>query len=265
MDLQLGGQTAYITGGAQGIGAALAARLASEGVRVAVADIDTEQLRASAADWSSDPGEPVLITADLSSADGVAEAVQQAIDGLGSVPDLLVNNVGVAISRAFGDIDDADWEATFQLNFMSYVRTSRLLLPRMAERGSGAVVNTSSDLAKQPESVPADYGSMKAAILYLTKALAQEYAPAVRVNAVLPGPVWTGLWSRPGGVVDRLAELYGVDREAALERYLKDRQLTMGIADPDDVATMAAYLLSPLARRINGSAYDIGGTIRGLY
>ena len=106
---------------------------------------------------------------------------------------------------------------------------------------------------------------MKAAILYLTKALAQEYGPAVRVNAVLPGPVWTGLWSGLGGVVDRLPKLYGVDRDTAPQRYLKDRQLTMGIADPDDVATMTAYLLSPLARRINGSGYDTEGTIRDLY
>ena len=101
MDLQPSGQTAYITGGAQGIGAPLAARLASEGVRVAVTDIDGAQLHASAADWRSDAEESVLIEADLCSADEVANVVQQALDGLGSVPDLLVNNVGLAISRSF--------------------------------------------------------------------------------------------------------------------------------------------------------------------
>ena len=264
MDMRLAGRTAYITGGAQGIGAAVAARLSAEGVRVAVADLAGDELRTHREEWSCPAGEPVLIEADLSTASGVAGAVEEAVGGLGRVPDILVNNVGVAISRAFDDIDDEAWTATFQLNFMSYVRTSRLLVPRMARAGDAAVVNMSSDLAKQPESVPADYGSMKAAILYLTKALAQEFAPAVRVNAVLPGPVWTGLWSRPGGVADRLAELYGTDRDAALDRYLKDRQLTMGIAAPDDVATMVTYLVSPLAGRVNGSAFDVGGTIRGL-
>jgi NAD(P)-dependent dehydrogenase (short-subunit alcohol dehydrogenase family) len=135
----------------------------------------------------------------------------------------------------------------------------------MAKRGGAAVVNISSDLAKQPESVPVDYGSMKAAIQYLTKALSQEFAPAVRVNAVLPGPVWTGLWSRPGGVVDKLAELYRVSRDEALERYLRDRQLTMGLAEAEDVASIVAYLVSPLACRINGSSFDVGGTVRGLF
>lgn len=264
MNLELAGKTAYVTGGAQGIGAAIATRLAGEGVRVAIADVSGEDLRRNRPAWVAGSLEPVLIEADLSTARGVAGAVDAAIAGLGAVPDILVNNVGVAVSRAFVDIDDAAWTSTFELNFMSYVRTSRLLVPRMVQRSDAAVVNISSDLAKQPESVPADYGSMKAAILYLSKALAQEFAPAVRVNAVLPGPVWTGLWSRPGGVVDKLAELYGLGREAALEKYLQDRQLTLGIADVDDVASLVTFLVSPLARRINGSAFDVGGTIRGL-
>lgn len=264
MDLKLEGRTAYVTGGAQGIGAAIAARLAGEGVRVAIADLSAEDLSRNRAAWMAGKTEPVLIEVDLSTAEGTKQGVESAIAGLGGVPDILVNNVGVAVSRAFADIDDAAWTATFELNFMSYVRTSRLLLPRMGKSAPAAVVNISSDLAKQPESVPADYGSMKAAILYLTKSTAQEFAPAVRVNSVLPGPVWTGLWSRPGGVVDKLSELYGLDRDAALSRYLEDRQLTMGIADPDDVASLVAYLVSPLAARINGSAFDIGGTIRGI-
>jgi NAD(P)-dependent dehydrogenase (short-subunit alcohol dehydrogenase family) len=264
VDLELGGKAAYITGGAQGIGAAIAARLATEDVRVAIADISAKDLEHNRAAWCAGAREPVLIEVDLSTVNGVTHAVDAAIQGLGQVPDILINNVGVAVSRAFCDIDDAAWSATFELNFMSYVRTSRLLLPRMAERGNAAVVNISSDLAKQPESVPVDYGAMKAAILYLTKALSREFAPDVRVNAVLPGPVWTGLWSRPGGVADKLAELYSLDRDAALERYLRDRQLTMGIAEPDDVATLVTYLVSPLARRINGAALDVGGTVRSL-
>lgn len=265
MHMRLTGKTALVTGGAQGIGAAIATHLAAEGVRVAIADINGEAMRARSDDWDVPAGSPVLIEADLGTASGVDQAVTQTIEGLGTHPDILVNNVGVAVSRAFLDIDDNAWRSTFELNFMSYVRVSRSLLPGMAQRGDAAVINISSDLAKQPESIPADYGSMKAAILYLTKAMSQEYAPAVRINAVLPGPVWTGLWSQAGGVVDRLSELYGLPREAALDKYLKDRQLTMGIAQPEDVASMVVYLASPLAARVNGSAFDVGGTIRGLY
>lgn len=261
MDLQLRGKTAFVTGGAQGIGSAIADRLHQEGARLAVVDIDGDLLRQHEDRWVADGHRPLLIEADLATADGVATAIDSVLEAFDGLPDLVVNNVGVAVSRDFADIDDAGWQRTFDLNFMSYVRVSRALLPRMT---AGAVVNIASDLAKQPEVVPADYGAMKSAVLYLTKVLALQYAPAVRTNAVLPGPVWTGLWSRPGGLVDMLAEQYGTDRDGALERYLKDRQLTLGIADPDDVASMVAYLLSPLARRVNGSAFDIGGTVRGL-
>ena len=134
----------------------------------------------------------------------------------------------------------------------------------MAARGSGAVVNTGSDLAKQPEPGFIDYGACKAALLYLTKALAKQYAPAVRVNTVLPGPIGSRMWTRPGGIVDQLVEHYGTDRDAAVQRFLQDRQMPMGIGQPADVAHAAVFLASPLARFITGAALDIGGTIRGL-
>jgi NAD(P)-dependent dehydrogenase (short-subunit alcohol dehydrogenase family) len=134
----------------------------------------------------------------------------------------------------------------------------------MAEFGSAAVVNIASDLAKQPETLPMDYGACKAGVLHLTKALAKQYAPRVRVNAVSPGPVWTRLWSRPGGVADQLASHYGVDRDAAVQRFLEDRQLPLGIGQPEDVAHAVVFLASPLAKFITGANLDIGGTVRGL-
>ena len=266
MDLRLDGKTAYITGGATGIGASIADRLSAEGVRIAVADRDGATLKEASRRWGAS-GDPVLIEADLSTAAGVARACESVLDGFeGRAPDILVNNVASCISREFEDIDDAAWDLTFQLNFMSYVRTCRTLAPAMASAENDAsIVNVASDLAKQPDTVPIDYGSMKSAVLHLSKALSRKFAPAVRVNSVLPGPVWTGLWSRPGGIADKLAELYRTDRDAAVERYLKDRQLTLGLAEPDDVATMVAYLASPLARRISGSSFDVGGTVHGLF
>ena len=266
MDLQLDGKTAYITGGATGIGASIADRLCAEGVRLAVADYDGATLKEASRRWASS-GDPVLVEVDLSTAAGVARACEAVLDGFGGrAPDIVVNNAASCISREVEDIDDAAWDLTFQLNFMSYVRTCRALAPTMAAApGDASIVNLASDLAKQPDTVPVDYGSMKSAVLHLSKVLSLKYAPAVRVNSVLPGPVWTGLWSRPGGIADKLAELYGIDRDAAVDRYLKDRHLNLGLAEPDDVATMVAYLASPLARRISGSAFDVGGTVHGLY
>jgi NAD(P)-dependent dehydrogenase (short-subunit alcohol dehydrogenase family) len=194
----------------------------------------------------------------------VNAAVQHALDAFGGPPDILINNLGVGNSTPFEQATDDVWETSFQVNLMGCVRTCRALVPLMAARGSGAVVNTGSDLAKQPEPGFLEYGSCKAGLLYLTKALAKQYAPKVRVNSVLPGPIWSRMWTRPGGIVDQLVAHYGTDRETAVKRFLEDRQMPMGIGNPEDVAHAVVFLASPLAGFITGASLDIGGTIRGL-
>ncbi|GAB5897702.1 SDR family NAD(P)-dependent oxidoreductase [Mycolicibacterium mageritense] len=262
MDLQLTGRRAYVTGGARGIGLAIAAALADEGVCVAISDHDDGALRATAATLAGSGH--IFISADLGSSQGVATANAAVHERFG-VPDLLVNNVGRSGNESVVTATERQWSDSFELNLMCAVRTSRYFVPRMADLSNAAVINVSSDLAKQPESVPVEYGAMKAALFYVTKALALEYAPAVRVNAVLPGPTWTSLWTGPGGLVDQLASQYGTDRDGAVRRYLADRHVPMGIATPETIASLVAYLLSPLSAFINGSAYDVGGTIRALF
>jgi len=178
--------------------------------------------------------------------------------------DILVNNLGVGNARPFEELSDVDWSQSFQVNLMGTIRTCRALLPKMASQGNGAVVNIASDLAKQPEESLMDYGVCKAGLLYLTKGLAKQYVPHVRVNAVLPGPIWSQMWTRPGGLVDRLMAAYGTDKEEAVKQFLSERYLPMGIGEPIDVAHAVAFLASPLARHITGSNIDIGGTLRGL-
>jgi NAD(P)-dependent dehydrogenase (short-subunit alcohol dehydrogenase family) len=258
MDYQLKGALAVVTAGAHGIGAAAADLLAAEGAEVFVADQDAAALAARSAPWRG------TSAADLSTAEGVAKAVAAALDTFGRAPDIFVNNLGVGNSTPFEQTTDETWEASFQVNLMGCVRACRALIPRMAARGSGAVVFTGSDLAKQPEPGFMEYGSCKAGLLYLTKALAKQYAPTVRVNAVLPGPIWSRMWTRPGGIVDQLVAHYKVDRDAAVKQFLQDRQMPMGIGQPEDVAHAIVFLASPLARFITGAGLDIGGTIRGL-
>lgn len=188
------------------------------------------------------------------------------MERLGGPPDILVNNVGLAPNKPVENLEDDDWQRSFELNLMSAVRACRALLPPMSRRGSGAVVSIASDLAKQPEAVPADYGAFKAALVSLSKSLAIRYAESgVRVNAVCPGPIWTGLWSRPGGVVDDLAALYGLPPEQALRRFQDERRLMLGMGQPEDVARLVAFLVSPAARHITASAHDVnGGSVRSL-
>jgi len=258
MDYQLTGQLAFVSAGAHGIGKAIADLLAAEGAAVIVADQDAAALQAHGSAWRG------VVSADLATADGVAHAVAHVLDAFGRAPDILINNLGVGDAGVFEEMPDERWERSFQINFMGSVRLCRALVPKMAQRGSGAVVITGSDLAKQPEPGFMDYGSCKSGLLYLTKALAKQYAPRVRVNTVLPGPIWSRMWTRPGGIVDQLVQHYGLDRDASVKRFLEDRQMPMGIGDPADVAHAVVFLASPLGRFITGAGLDIGGTIRGL-
>ena len=259
MDYQLNGTLAFVAAGAHGIGRATADLLAAEGAEVIVADRDHDALRANGSRWRG------ACAADLATAEGVDLAVDYVLRTFGRPPDILINNLGVGDSTPFPDITDERWMASFNVNLMGTVRLCRALVPRMATLPSASVVNTGSDLAKQPEPGFIDYGSFKAALLYLTKALARQYAPTVRINTVLPGPIWSRMWTRQGGIVDQLLEHYGTsDRDEAVARFLKDRQMPMGIGTPEDVAHAAVFLASPLAKFITGAGLDIGGTIRGL-
>jgi NAD(P)-dependent dehydrogenase (short-subunit alcohol dehydrogenase family) len=258
MDYQLRGKLAFVAAGAHGIGEATADLLAREGASVVVADQDEKALGDKKHRWRG------TIAADLSTLEGVAEAVSYVLETFGRAPDILINNLGVGDSTPFEDVSDERWERSFNVNLMGCVRTSRMLLPKMAGLPSASVVNTGSDLAKQPEPAFMDYGTFKAGLLYLTKALAKQYAPRVRVNAVLPGPIWSRMWTRPNGIVDQLVAHYQLDRDAAVKRFLEDRQMPMGIGQPEDVAHAIVFLASPLARFITGAGLDIGGTIRGL-
>jgi NAD(P)-dependent dehydrogenase (short-subunit alcohol dehydrogenase family) len=259
VDYQLKGKLAYVSAGAHGIGESIADLLAQEGAQVIVADRDEAVLREKAHKWRG------TVAADLATSAGVETAAAYVLETFGKAPDILINNLGVGNSTPFEDTSDEVWAQSIDVNLMGTVRTCRALVPKMAAQGSGSVVNTGSDLAKQPEPGFIDYGACKAALLYLTKALAKQYAPTVRVNSVLPGPIWSRMWTRPGGIVDQLIAHYGgIDRDAAVKRFLEDRQMPMGIGHPEDVAHAAVFLASPLAKFITGAGLDIGGTIRGL-
>jgi NAD(P)-dependent dehydrogenase (short-subunit alcohol dehydrogenase family) len=259
MDYRLEGKQAFVAAGAYGIGEAVANLLTQEGASVIVADRDEETLLQKAPAWTG------VVAADLATASGVDTAVSFVLKTFGKAPDILINNLGVGDSSSFEEISDERWAKSFEVNLMGCIRICRALIPAMAVNGEASVVNTGSDLSKQPEPTLMDYGVCKSGLLYLTKALAKQYAPHVRVNAVLPGPVWTRMWTRPGGIVDQLVVHYEVtDRDAAVKRFLADRYLPLGIGQPEDVAHAIVFLASPLARFITGSTLDIGGTLRGL-
>jgi NAD(P)-dependent dehydrogenase (short-subunit alcohol dehydrogenase family) len=258
MDFDLRGKTVFVSSGAHGIGQVTADLLTQEGASVIVADVDEEALQQNGKNWYG------TFAADLSTGEGMMGAIKFVFDTFGGTPDILINNLGVGDTAPFETLTDERWLRGFNINLMGCVRACRAIVPKMAERGSGCVVNTGSDLAKQPEPGFSDYGAFKAGILYLTKSLAKQFAPKVRVNIVSPGPIWSRMWTRPGGIADQLMEQYGVDLDTAVKRFTQERQMPMGIGQPVDVAHAVVFLASPLAKMITGASIDICGTIRGI-
>jgi len=262
MDLQLHGKTAFVSGSTQGIGYAVASALAAEGARVILNGRREEAVTAAAAELQrAHPGaEHSGLAADF----GDPQQVERLLGELGEV-DILVNNVGLFGLEAFESIADDEWARYLEVNLMSGVRLSRRLLPGMLERGSGRIVFVSSESGVN---VPADmihYGVTKAAMIALGNGLAKlTRGTAVTVNTVLGGPTYSdgvaatvaSIAAAQSAPVDAVkAAIIGQNRTTLLERFL----------EPAELATLVAYLASPLASATNGAAIRAdGGVLTGL-
>ena len=261
MDLQLTGRVAVVTGASKGIGLAVAETLLAEGARVVTAS------RGEAPPLAED-GAHTHVVADLATSEGPAAVVARAAEAFGRL-DVLVNNVGfVAPSGGFLATSDDVWQASFDVNFLSLVRTTRAALPLLLEGGGGSVVNVSSINARMPIAVAPDYGAAKAAMTNLGKALSAEFAPqGVRVNTVSPGPVRTPLWHVEGGMAEFIAGQAGVDQGAVMSAVLPEVMgLSTGrVAEAGEVAWLVALLASPLSASTTGSDFVIdSGALKEL-
>jgi NAD(P)-dependent dehydrogenase (short-subunit alcohol dehydrogenase family) len=265
METGLAGKAVIITGAATGIGRATATAFAKEGAHLAVLDINEAELLRTA-EACEGAASVTTVVSDLSTGAGVTVAMDRAFEALGGRADVLFNNVGSGAVRTFDDLSDEDWQRTFDLNFFSQVRATRAALAVMRAQGSGVIINNASDLARQPEAVPIDYGVSKAAVLSLTKALARSEGPAIRVNAVAPGPIWSEFWTAPGGFAETMGKHYGLPPKEAVEHEMQQRQLPMQrLGTTDEVANVVVFMASDLASFVTGSVWGVdGGSIRSI-
>jgi NAD(P)-dependent dehydrogenase (short-subunit alcohol dehydrogenase family) len=254
MDLGLKDRRVVVTGAGSGIGLAVTEILVAEGARVVAADLETSALITL--------GEPVIaVTADLGSPNGPQEVVDRAVDELGGL-DILVNNVGIFPYReSFLSTTDEDWSAVLNLNFMSMVRACRAAVPHLKASGHGSIVSIASECGRQPDVFFVDYSVSKAAMLNLSKSLANEFGPAVRSNIVSPGPTRTPAWDKPGGFAHSLAKDYGMTPDEAVHHFATDvRKLPSGrLGKPEEVATVVALLASDLSAQVTGAEYTVNG------
>ncbi len=252
MDLGLRDRVCLVTGSTAGIGQAAARLLAAEGARV---------VTVGRRDESPGVGEVLHVSADLADPDAPASVVESAIGELGRV-DCLVNNVGLAYQATFHELSDEQWDELWQLNVMSFVRSIRAVLPSMRSRGDGVIVNVSSTAGKRPSTGMANYSVTKAAVLSVSRLVADTYAKdGVRCNAVAPGPVATEAWTGEGGLADQTARRSGKTRDEVLAAVGAGRPLGR-LAEPDEIAAVIVFLCSPLSSYVTGAAWSAdGGTV----
>src|SRR2546423_15182187 len=188
MDLGLRDRVCLVTGSTAGIGLETAKLLAAEGARVIGTGRDADRAQRARAE----SGAALGLAADLSDAASTGQLVSQSAEELGPI-ECLVNNVGEAYQGAFDELTDEQWDSMWQLNVMSYVRCIRSVLPAMREGGRGVIVNVSSTAGKRPSTGMPNYSVTKAAVLSLSRLVADLYAEdGIRCNAVAPGPTATG-------------------------------------------------------------------------
>jgi 2-hydroxycyclohexanecarboxyl-CoA dehydrogenase len=230
---------ALVTGGASGIGAATVRRLAAEGARVAVADIDAAGARDVA-------GEVDGVAVEMDVAD--ASSVRAGVEAVGQV-DVLVNNAGTDRFSYFVNTDEALWDLVLGVNLRGTIAVTHAVLDGMQRRGGGAIVNVASEAGRVGSQGSAVYSAAKAGVIGFTRAIARESARfGVRVNAVAPGPIDTPLLNAaPGEIGERL-------RQGMIDATQMRR-----IGQPEEVAAVIAFLASEDASFVTGQTVNVSG------
>jgi 3-oxoacyl-[acyl-carrier protein] reductase len=239
---RLAGRVALVTGGARGIGAAIAAGLADEGAHVVILDILGDQAAALA---RKQPGDAGVVAADLRDPGEVRAAIEDTAERYGQL-DVLVNNAGVFRSTPFLDIGVDEWDLLFAVNVRAALLTIQAAAPFLTKATAGRVINLASMGGKLGEPGQAHYAASKAAVIALTRVAAMELGPSgITVNCICPGYVATDM-----GADKRTAEQ--VAQWAALSPLGR-------LGTPDDVARMAVFLASDDAAYCTGQAFNVTG------
>ena len=260
MDLDLRGQAAIVTGSSKGIGRAIAARLAQEGMDVAIAARDARQLQRVKSEIEG-PGRRILIqVADLTDTGACATLVAAAAEAFGRI-DLVVNNAGATKRGDFLELTDSDFAAGFELKFMAAVRISRAAWPHLM-RNNGSIINIAGVGARAGNAEFTIGGSVNSAMLNLTKALADRgIKDGIRINAINPGSIVT---DRLTLRIERAMAEHKISRDEAYDRLLAETGVAR-FGTVEEIASAVAFLASRHAAYFNGALIDIdGGWTRAL-
>ncbi len=258
MNQPLQSKVAIVTGAGRGIGRAIALRLAAEGARVAVADLDLGAAEDTVATLSATGQEALAVQVDVADRAQCFALAERVLARWGRI-DILVNNAGIVQVKPWQELTDADLDPTLAVNFKGVLYCCQAVAPALEKQPGGKIVNLASIAAKTAGTAFVHYNASKAAVVALTRCLAVHFAPfAVNVNSVCPGIVDTRMWE----YLDyELGESQGLPKGEALRQRVA-RALLNRVEKPEDVAGAVAYLCSPNADYITGQSINVCG---GMY
>ena len=254
--IDLAGRRALVTGAGRGIGRAIALRLARAGADVTVNDLDRATAERTAGEIRGLGREAATAVGDLSRSADVAAVCDAADDALGGI-DILVNNAGISLYRSIVECTEEDWDRHIDIMAKATFLTMRRLAPAMIDRGWGRIVNLGSYVAQVNCTTKyfGPYCAAKFAVVGLTQVAAQEFAPAVTVNAVGPGDVDTDMMAAEW---DLESSRRGIPVADVKEEY-RARLLLDRLERPDDIAGAVVFLCSPAADQVTGSHLIVSG------
>jgi NAD(P)-dependent dehydrogenase (short-subunit alcohol dehydrogenase family) len=258
IELELTGKTAIVTGGSAGIGRAIAKALYSEGVNVAIVARDPERLENAVAairEFPSQNNNVIAISADLTQAESVEKVVATTQSSFGQI-DILINNAGSASAGSFLDLDDQVFLDAWNLKLLGYIRLVKAVIPHFIERQDGRIVNIIGGAGRTPRPNFLPGGTTNAALLNFTRGISKELAQHnIRINAISPGSTAT---ERLETLLKQTANARGISVEAVKAEALQSIPLGR-VAQPDDIASLALFLVSDRAVSITGTEILVDG------
>jgi NAD(P)-dependent dehydrogenase (short-subunit alcohol dehydrogenase family) len=260
VNLELAGRVAVVTGGTSGIGHATAKRFLDEGASVAFCARNRERVDAVTAEFArSAPDRVAGFVADVTDASAM-EAFRAMVEERFGRVDVLVNNAGKSRMGGFDAIDDDGWTAELELKFFGLLRPTRAFLPLLRESDAANMVYVGALLGKQPEIRLISTSAARAGALNLVKSMSFEFAPTIRVNAILLGAIDSGQWAKR--FAERRAAGDPIERGAFDAEIARDRGIPLGrIGRPEEVAATIVFLASPLSAYTTGAVVEISGGV----
>lgn len=244
-------RVAFVTGGAQGIGAGIATTLGAKEFQVAIADLNLDAAKQTVEAITQAGGTAIAVEADVTSTASVQSAIKQATEELGPI-EIAVNNAGWDDFMKFVDTNEEFWDRILEINYKGALRVIHNVVPGMLERGWGRVINIGSDAGRVGSSLEAVYSGAKGGIIAFTKTLAREVArKGVTANTVCPGPTDTP-------ALCKFADSSGQDADKVLGGMVRAVPMNR-LATPEDVAAAVAFFASDEAGYITGQTLSVSG------